>query len=89
MKSEVIKYVRVFLISIILISAMCYVMFNSNNKNSQVDTLVIFGENTDLDEKHKAFVEDGCVYIALSTFYKTVDTDIFYDEFTQKVKLPN
>lgn len=89
MLKEMLRYLYVILFSAILVGIMAYIMFFNKEDKKEVDTLVIFGENTDLDDAHKPFVEDGCIYVAFSTFYKTVDKDLFYDEVTQKVIITN
>ncbi len=89
MVKEILRYVWVAIFSCVLIGIMYYVMFLDKNTKEDVDTLVIFGENTDLDESHKPFVEDSCIYVAFNTFYKTVDDTIFYDEITEKAIITN
>ncbi|MBR1884342.1 MAG: hypothetical protein IJ809_05370 [Clostridia bacterium] len=89
MLKEIIRYILVVLFGALLIGVMLFVMYKPIAISESVDTLVIFGENTDLDEKHKAFVEDSCIYVAFSTFYKTVDSTLCFDEASQKVIITN
>lgn len=89
MLKEIFRYVCVILFSALLISIIVYVMFLGKEERKEVDSLVIFGENTDLDDAHKPFIEDGCIYIAFSTFYKTVDENLTYDDITEKIIITN
>ena len=89
MVKEIFKYVKVIIFSVLLISIICFVISGNTQNQKQVESLVIFGQNTDLDDAHKAFVEDDCVYVAFSTFYKTVDPDLFYDNLTEKAIITN
>ncbi len=89
MLKEILRYVYVIIFSAILIGIMAYVMLINKEDKKEVDTLVIFGENTDLDDAHRPFLEDGCIYVAFSTFYKTVDKNLFYDEIAEKIIITN
>lgn len=83
------KYIGVLIFSAAIIFLMYKVMWQKKVVKKEIDNLVVFGENTNLDEKHKAFIEDDCIYVALSTFSKLVDEDISYDEVTEKVIITN
>ena len=89
MIKSIFKYIGVTVFSTLIIFLMYRVMWQKKTVTKEIDNLVVFGENTTLDEKHKAFIEDECIYVALSTFSKLVDEDISYDEVTEKVIITN